>query len=57
MKLCIYNHDGNIVGHKQIVRIERHPLGMKKGWVKLHLRYGTYIYLHYREIRQNIVCD
>jgi len=53
MKLCTCDHNGN-PEKVDVVRIERHPKGMKKGFCILHLKYGHIVCFHYKDIRKNV---
>lgn len=54
MKLCVYNHQGKIKEKVGIVRIDRHPINMKKGYCKLYLKDGYSVCFYYKDIRKNI---
>ena len=60
MKLCVYQwNEGNLEFKEKIpiIRVERHPIGMKKGWCKLHLLHGYIVCFHYKDIRKNVVFE
>ena len=52
MKLCVYNTDATLKEKVTVIRVERNPKNMKKGWCILHLEHGYIVAMHYKDIRK-----
>jgi len=55
IKLRTWDVFGNILENIPITSIERHPKGIKKGWIKINLANGQYAILQKTKVRENIV--
>ena len=55
IKLRTWDVFGNILENIPITSIERHPKGIKKGWVRINLANGQYAILQKTKLRENIV--
>ena len=55
IKLRTWDVFGKILEDIPIASIERHPKGIKKGWVRINLANGQNAVLEKNKLRQNIV--
>lgn len=55
IKLRTWDVFGKILKDIPITSIERHPKGIKKGWVRINLANGQYAMLQKNKLRENIV--
>jgi len=55
IKLRTWDVFGNILKDIPITSIERHPKGIKKGWVRINLANGQHAILQKTKLRENII--